>query len=275
MVFFNNCDIRVNGTGVMAQNASITSQSPVIGMRTLGRNRAHVTAGGTYQNLLRFTYVINLDQDPCFASVTDLKNTKNFTGLSPETIEVAGITGSYYLQDYSIAVKPNEVAVASVSYVGYELVTGTIRNKSSNYNFIQSGFSGLAHSWTSKITSDDGDLEVPIYDFSYDLKVGLNPIYVLGKKFPTQVQLLTTEEEMLVVRDEYQALTWYGTSGCKLFDSCSNNPKVKVMKLANFCNENIDNGMIFDVSNSTFESAGINVDTNDFVSVNLAATRYY
>ena len=284
MIFFNNCDIRINGTGVMASQATVTSQSPVIPIRTIGKNRAHVGAGGTYQNALKFSYFVNIDEDPCFARVTDLKNTTNFSGLSPQTIELAGITGSYYLQSYQISVPENDIVQATVSYVGYELVTGELRDKTDEYDYIQSGFSGFAHAWTAKLTSDDGELDVPIYDFNYSYKAGITPIYVLGKKFPSQVQFLTSNEEINVIRDRYKPLTFAGESGNVIFGVAGegeiwhapdNNPRIKLLKLATLCNDEITDAIEIDVSNSTFESTAVNVDTNDFATINMSATRYY
>ena len=284
MIFFNNCDIRVDGTGVMASQATVTSQSPVIAGRHIGKHTPHVTAGGKYQNSLKFSYYVNIDKDPCFARVTDLKSANNYSGLSPQTIEVAGITGSYYLQNYSVSVPENDIAQATASYVGYELVTGELRDKIDEYDYIQSGFSGFAHSWTAKLTSDDGELDVPIYNFNYSYKAGLNPIYVLGNKFPIQVQFLTSDEEVNIIRDRYKPLTFAGESGYVMFGTPEvgeiwhapdNNPRVKLLKLATLCDDKITDAIEIDVSNSTFESTAINIDTNDFATINMSATRYH
>ena len=284
MIFFNNCDIRVEGTGVMASQVTITSQSPVIPVRTVGRNRAHVAAGGFYQNSLKFSYFVNIDEDPCFARVTDLKNTINFSGLSSQTIECAGVTGSYYLQSYQISVPESDIVQATVSFVGYELVTGELRDKVDQYDYIQSGFSGFAHAWTAKLSSDDGELDVPLYDFNYNYKAGIKPIYVIGKKFPTQVQFLTSEEEINIIRDRYKPLTFAGESGNVIFGvpeageiwhAPDNNPRIKLLKLATLCDDKITDAIEIDVSDSTFESTSMTINTNDFVTINMSATRYY
>ena len=284
MIFFNNCDVRVDGTGVMASQASLNSQSPTIAMRSIGRNRPHISAGGRYQNALKFNYYINIDNDPCYARVTDLKETTNFSGLSPQVIEIAGISGSYYLQQYELNLAQNEIAEASVTYVGYELTTGALRDKKDQYDYIQSGFSGFAHAWTAKITSNDGDVDVPVYNMNYAYKAQINPIFVLGKKFPTQVQFVSADEDITIIRDKYKPLTWYGESGFVMFGTqgegeewhaADHNPRVELLKLATLCDDSITDSMVIDVSNSIFESEQLSLDTNDFATINMASTKYY
>ena len=284
MIFFNNCDIRVDGTGVMASQGTMTSQSPIIPTRNIGKNRANTAPGGTFQNSLRFNYFVNIDKDPCYARVSDLKGTTNFSGLSPQTIEVAGVSGSYYLQSYHIEVQENDIVQASVGYAGYELTTGELRDKKDQFDYIESGYSGFAHAWTAKLNSDDGELDIPIYNFSYSWKAALNPIYVLGKKFPIQVQFMTSDEEINITRDRYKPLTFAGTSGNVMFGAAEegelwhapdNNPRMKLLKLATLCNDEITDAIEIDVSDSTFESTSLNIDTNDFATINMAATRYY
>ena len=221
------------------------------------------------------SYYVNIEKDPCYARVIDLKETQNFTGLSPQLIEIAGVTGSFYLQSYALSVPQNDIVKAEVSYVGYELTTGDIKNRESTFDYISSGFSGFAHAWSTKVISDAGELDVPIYDFKYSFTTVLNPIYVLGNKFPTRVQYLTSEEDIVMMKDESRDMVWSGEAGCNIFDSCDgSNPRVKLLKLASLCDEEITDGMEFDVKGSQMGSRGVKVDTNEFVSVTFNVKKY-
>ena len=188
------------------------------------------------------------------------------------------------MQSYSLSIEENDIIQAQVSYVGFELTTGELRDKKDEFDYIESGYSGFAHAWTAKLNSDDGELDVPIYNFNYSWKAALNPIYVLGKKFPTQVQFLSSDEEISIIRDRYKSLSFAGESGNVMFGVAgegeewhapNNNPRIKILKLATLCNDEITDAIEIDVSDSTFESTALNIDTNDFATINMGAIRYY
>ena len=72
MIFFNNCDVRINGTGVMASTASVSTANPVRAMRSMGKNLAvSIAPDGPYANEVKMTYLLEIDKDPVFANVLD------------------------------------------------------------------------------------------------------------------------------------------------------------------------------------------------------------
>ncbi len=273
MLFFNDVEVKVDGTGLMVERISLNSTAPVSAARTIGRNLSHQTPNGFFRTNAQFSYYIDLEKDPLYARVLDLKNTTNYTGLLGQTVEVAGVTGVFYLQRYQLAIGPNQILRASVAMAGYEPSTGELQKKTSSTDYLPVGFSGLAHSWTTKAITDAGDLTLPIYDFSYKFSPVYNPIYTLCKKFPNQVTFLSSEEDITLTQDTYRATVFTGESGFNAFGD-SANPRIKVLKLGSLCDASLDTAMEIDVSRAVLDSANLNVDSNSYAQVLFHTKRY-
>jgi hypothetical protein len=266
MVFFNDCDIRINGTGLMAQRASIKSSNSLKKIKPLGRADAiELTPNGVVQNSFSATYYVDLDRDPCYPETVRIKNSTEFEQASPQVIEVAGISGVFYMSSFNIRVKENSVISADVTYNGYGELSGNVAEKVSDLNLAESGFSGLAHSWTTFIQSDAGDLDIPVFKFNYSFSNMVKPLYAIGNKLPFQVANINAEEVIKIEKDQSRQMNHYGESGCALFDACEQNPRVRIFKLGYLCDGSLTESMDFDVSGYRIVSNNVSINTNDFV----------
>jgi len=305
MIFFNNCDVVVNGTGVMAEQVSLSTSNAIVAVRAMGKNLAEGSdPDGQYSAAVRFTYYLEIEKDPVYANVLDylalVHNTvnPNYHDIPPNVIGVAGVTGVYYLDSYNVSVASNELIRANASYVGFVPPTGTVIKRSGvvDKGYAES-FSGLAHSWTTSLLASDGTILAPVYDFSYDFRGVVNPIYVLGQKYPKQVQLLTAEETASVVKDtsainvdgqgpDSHPVTFYGESGWALFSGqledgsyfneydSESPPRIRIEPLSGLCDTS-SHFMEFDFSGMKIESSDISIDTNDFAKVSYTLRRYH
>jgi hypothetical protein len=303
MIFFNNCDVVVNGTGVMADAVSLSTSNAIVAVRGMGNNLAVTsTPDGQYANNIRMTYYVEVEKDPVYANVSDylslVHNTTNpnYEDIAPNTIGVAGITGVYYLDSYSLKVSANNVIRAQASYVGFTPPTGIIKKREFKHSYADS-FSGLAHAWTTNLIAEESTIVEPVYDFSYDFRSVVNPVYSLGDKYPKQVMLLTAEETITVVKETNMInvsgrgedafpITFYGESGWQLFSglledgssfseyNMDSPPRIKIEPLSGLCDDS-NSYMEFDFSGMKIESSDVSVDTNDFAKVSFILRRYH
>ena len=290
MIFYNNCDVRINGTGVMAQTASVSTANPLTAQRSMGKNLAvGIQPDGPYANEVRMTYLLEINKDPVFANVLDFINLQyntdnpNYEDIPGRTLSVGGITGTYYLNSYSVGINQNELIKATANYISYVPSTGELRKRSEVLDYADS-FSGLAHAWTSRLSSDDGDLEMPLYSFTYDFKGTVEPIYVLGQKFPKQVMLQTAEETISVTKEDSRLIDFHGESGWVLFSGQledgtyfheDNNPFIKIEPLSGLCEGGTIDSISFPVSGMKIESSDVNIDTNDYAKTTFVLRRYH
>jgi hypothetical protein len=305
MIFFNNCDVVVNGTGVMAEQVSLSTSNAIVAVRGMGNNLAVTsTPDGQYANNIRMSYYLEIEKDPVYANVSEylgLVNNitnPNYENIPANVIGVAGITGVYYLDSYSLTVSANEVIKANASYVGFTPPTGIIKKRDFKHPYAES-FSGLAHAWTANLIEGEGDIPIlePVYDFSYNFRSVINPIYALGDKYPKQVMLLTAEETIMVVKETNRInvsgrnedafpITFYGESGWQLFsglkeDGSSFNeydlifpPRVKIEPLSGLCDDS-NVFMEFNFSGMKVESSDVSIDANDFAKSSFSLRRYH
>jgi hypothetical protein len=273
MLYFNNCDIQINGTGLMAQNARLSSSNSLEVIKPIGRKAGlEASPEGPVQNNFSATYWIDIDNDPCYRQTLRLRDSTDFEQSEPQVIEIAGLSGAFYLQNYSIVVRENSTIQANVTYQGYEEMSGSVSPRDEVLNYV-SGFSGLAHSWTTFLESDAGSVDIPILRFDYNFSSRLNPIYAIGAKTPIQVVLTSFEEEIKIVKDTERQIVFHGESGCVLFDSCANNPYIKILKLGYLCDDSLTDAMTFSVDGYKVRSNTITADTNDFVKSEFTIIR--
>lgn len=274
MIFFNNCDVRVNGTGLMAESVSLSSQNSLSPIRPLGKKaQTSLEPEGPISSDLSVSYYIEVGKDLGYFEVSGMKATTNFENLSPRTIIVAGVTGSFYLTSYKLTISPNEAVKADVTYRSFEPLSGQIAPKPNNLIYA-TGFSGLAHNWTSEIYSDVGTVNVPIFNLAYSFNATMTPVYTLGRKYPKQVLLISSEEEMTIVKDQYRPIDFYGLSGCQEFDDCINNPRLRLYPLGKICDGATGTYMEFDMSGASIHASNLSVGVNDFVKAEIVMKRY-
>lgn len=274
MIFFNNCDVRINGTGLMAESVSLSSENSLRAIRPLGKKaQTSITPEGSIVSNLNVSYFIEVGKDLGYREVSGMKETTDFENLTPRTIVAAGITGTFYLKSYKITLSPNEIVKADVSYISFEPLEGQISQKPDDLLFA-TGFTGLAHYWTSEIHSDVGALNIPIFNFAYDFQATLMPIYTLGRKYPKQVLLIESEENVNIVKDQYQQIDFYGLSGCSEFEDCLNNPRLRLYPLQKICNNNTGVYMEFNMSGAVINASNLSIGVSDFAKVEIIMKRY-
>lgn len=274
MIFFNNCDVRVNGTGLMAESVSLSSQNSLRPIRPLGRKaQTSIEPDGAISSDLSVSYYIEVGQDLGRAEVLQMKATTDFETLTPRQITIAGITGNFYLQSYKIRVSPNEAVKADVTYKSFEPLSGQVTEKINDITF-PTGYTGLAHYWTSEIHSDAGVVNVPIFNFAYSFNARIDPVYTLGRKGPNQVLLISSEEEINVLKDQFKPITFYGMSGCEEFEDCLNNPRLRLYPLGRLCDEDINTYMEFDMSGAQVSASNLSINVNDFAKTEIIMKRY-
>ena len=75
MVIFDQCAIKVNGTGLLAESASIQSSNSISPVYAIGQKGVSNTVPeGPVTHDFRISYYIHLDKEPCLAEVNNIKN---------------------------------------------------------------------------------------------------------------------------------------------------------------------------------------------------------
>lgn len=259
-IYYDQCEIKINNTGVLATSASLNTDVTLGPVYTLGKRkpfRKQVTTGPR-NTTFQISYLINPTGDPAFTTVQEIKNfisaPTNYDGV---TIALAGVTGyNCYLNNYNFRVEPNNVVVGQASYVTYHKISGDLNIKT-NPNSASSD--SIAHSTKSNVISGK-KLGSDIYSLTYTFAANLTPIYTLGKEDPIEVKPIRAQETVNMTENLFTKLVYTG----------ENIPfKIEVSGLLDSNSFSIEMPDAY-VNNSTVEST-----LDDIVRTSKTITQYY
>ena len=228
MLYFEDCDISINGTGILVESAGLNSEAPIASLGTIGQNPFHYVPAGLLQNTLQLSYLLEPTREPNWQIISGFKTITTNTALSPVTIKIAGISGNFYLNDYSITTRENDLVGASVNYIGFAPLSGQISERDVTITYDFNSGSGIAHYCTSAIGMkrwradrllNQWYLSKNIYNCNYSFRANLMPVVCLGYQTPKSIEFLGAEETISVVHDQFIPLGVYGfdsTSGLQL-----------------------------------------------------------
>lgn len=275
MIYFDNIDLTINGSGIICDNASLRLSNNINPIYSLGRRG---TAGQFTNNgptpQFGFSYVAELDNEPNYDIVNSIKSNLSSDVWTGVTIQLGGITGyNCFIDSYSLEASPNQLIKCNAAYTSFEPVSGNLQNKTGTHFNITNN---LAHSWTTFILNSGNYLNVPTYNFSYSFKATWEPIYIIGCKIPSSVLLKNTEEQLSFVRDSFLNIKYGGEElSTGYFSYNSGNFNITLLNLSNASGVTGYGALYFNIKNCQLKNVDVNANAGDFAKVTTQAYRYY
>jgi len=210
-IYYDQCEVRINDTGVLATSISLNTDITLGPVYTLGKRKPfkkQITTGPKNSNF-QISYLINPTGDPSFEAVKTIKNLlaapENYDGVS---IALAGITGYYcYLNNISFKIEPNNVIVAQANYITYHKISGDLSIKN---NPNPASADSIAHSTKSNVISGRNFNQSDIYNLTYTFALNLNPIYTIGQEEPIEVKPIRGQETVNMTENLFHKLVYTG-----------------------------------------------------------------
>lgn len=280
MVYFDKCRVRINGTGILAESASINSANATEPGYFIGKKGVfNQVPEGPIQHNIQVSYFVHLTQEPVFALTNLFKTiTGSYTGID---VEIGGVTGQQcFLTNYSLQSLPNELVKANATFISYVPLSGNFSDRPAGE--VVSTYSGnMAMGWTTHVLSGSSHLTAPIYDFNYDYSVNWQPQYILGQSSPTQVDLLGSIESITVTRDVYRHIQFTGEIAVYNSDNApirgfSNDQSVDLINYNFIANSNLTSpSLTISISGARLKSSDIDIAVNNFMRNKLTLLNYY
>lgn len=306
MLEARNCNIRINNTGIMAQNVTLNSSNSVVPVQSVGkRGFDRYVPNGPVTHTLSIDYVLKTEREPNYQIYNSLKNLSDSSSHSPALISIGGITGNFYLNSYSVSSSPNNISKAQASYVNFDLsLSGYLNDsKQDNYSILttESGedietedglslfmtegsldyagdYDGFANGWTTFLYENAELSQDPVYDFGYSFQAEWEPTYLIGSKTASQVDLMNYRESISLIREVYTKPKYSGEdiylsqneSGD--FDGTNRDLDLRIYGLYRLCNGTGD-FLSFSLSGANITSSTVNFQLNDMVLTETTATR--
>lgn len=224
MISFEQCDVTINGTGIVAESAILESNAPLAAAPILGHTYPYAYAKqGFIRTSAQINYVIESDREPNFGMVTFHKNYTGEAGINPIPIVVGGVTGQFYLNSWSLSSSEHEPIKASVSYIGFTPLSGSLAQKSNTVQYNVGSGSGFAHVYIAQLSmrfQNDGNQNAlvtrytskNIFAFNYEFRTSLNPVHVIGSKYPSEVKHFGAQESVRILHNHFTPIDSTGNS---------------------------------------------------------------
>jgi hypothetical protein len=205
MISFEKCDVTVNGTGIMADSASISSSNPIEKIGILGQRGAYTNSfEGAFQSDIRISYFLEPNNEPIYSLVNQIKQFNAIT-FPAIPIIIGGITGQGYLKTYNINVATNDIVKASAEFICFAPTSGTLVESNGSITYNEDNAEGLAHYFSSAVISKYDNLSrtnqvweesINLNNLSYSFSTNWAPMTYVGMRYPKYVKLLEAQESI-------------------------------------------------------------------------------
>ena len=270
---YKDVEVKINNSGIMAEFVSINTSTNLEPVYILGKKDSiNQTPNGPLQSTISIDHYLDTSYDPGFNLISILRTGHNTSNYTPETIVVAGITGQGYLSNYDIRISPNEPIKVSVNYLIYEDVSGNIVNKLPSTKFNITNSSGIAHGNTSFVTSTANYITGKIYDLNYSCNINWVPVYILGTKFPSQIQFMSAHEVFNFTREYYSGIQFSGQSLTGYFNFSDGTIDLYGLGYIRGYNDYL---IQIPISGAVINKNDVSVNLGDFVRINTEANNYF
>ncbi len=270
MIEFTDCDVIINGTGLVAESASISESNSVSPAYGAGYSRPAMLPDGPKTTQIQINYKINPNSEPNFGILSDLK--ANPPILNPINIEIAGLRCSGYMTDWSFTISANETSDASVSYISYNDIVGDVNKKRGTIDY-DLDVVNYGHGWTAVVNYENSDF-VTSYDFSYSCSFEYVPCYGFGATMPNQVVFVGGEESARITKESFDKMSFYGNSGAyEVFSKLQSS--VSLYNLSREVNADTLTPLNIDLRDATASNSNLSARLDDYVKTEITFERAF
>ena len=276
MIFFDQCDAIVNGSGILARQASLSTTNSLVPIKSIGKRG--VLTQSPERDLtatLQLTYFLETDNEPNYAIVQDIKDFFLKDEIySPKQVVVGGVSGEYYLNGYSIRAVPNEAITATASYLNVGGVSGAFNQKDSSIVYNKSNGDNIG---AFVIITDTGNYAInKSLSFEYDFSCVWRPINVIGQRKQVEVKLISAEEKISVEREIFNNVSFSGERASSSLFNSNESGTIKIHGFKFLCNKNASQlGSGISLSGFRINLAEVNVSIDSFLTNKVTFNKFY
>jgi hypothetical protein len=245
MLNYNKLDVVIENRGIVADSVTVTSQSSVEPSYLIGHKNTFFSPKGQVSTTIQMSYLLRANGDPNLEIIKRLK-TYNFT-QNTVRLSIAGLVGTFHLNQFSFDVQPNEPVRASASYISYEPIVGQLQRSEGLFNYEDGNFVNVLHGWATYVTTSGSYLDVPTYNLQYSFNADWRPVPVLGQKQVAEVLFLSAQERLKFERDDFLHVNFSGEIAGSRLLTANSESDVQLKGLV-FVWDNANNNTAFDLN---------------------------
>lgn len=270
MIRFDNIDVILGSSGILADSASISSSNNLQNFYSIGNYESVIAPNGPVIHDITIDYTLKLKDQSLFTYLSEIK--QNVSGIAGIRFEIGGLYGNGYITSLKMSSSENAPISCSVSFSCFHGLSGTYESKRQSVSYDKNR-ENIAHAWTTYFLIDTS-LYPSTYEFSYDISVGWSPVYIVGSKTPYSVLLNEVEENISFVTDSYIPIDF---SGVNLVNRgiLSDLPNSLQLNSLSYLWGPSSLSLAFDLREMQIKSIDSSFSTNDFGRFRVTAGKYY
>ena len=276
MIFFDQCDTIVNGTGILAKQASLSTTNSLTPIKSIGKRGALTQSPERdLTATLQLSYFLETDNEPNYAIVEDIKVFFLKDEIySPKQVIIGGISGEFYLNAYSIRAVPNEAIMATASYLNFGGVSGAFSQKDPTIIYNKSNGDNIG---AFVIITDTGNFAInKSLSFEYDFSCVWKPINVIGQRKQVEVKLISAEEKISVERENFNNVSFSGDRASSSLFGSTESGTIKIHGFKFACDKTSSQlGSGISLSGFRINQTEANVSVDNFLTNKVTFNKYY
>ena len=275
-MYYDQIDVSLNGSGIMAESAEITTSPSLQSVYSLGqRGIWNQVPSAPITSNISINYYLETNYDHNKNTIDFLKTGYTSTYHPSTRVVIGNITGSGYLQSFSISAQPNSPILANVNYICYHELAGGLAQRNNTIKYNTTNSSGLAHGYSLHITSSGNSQIVPTYGFNYNFSTDWSPMYKMGDKNPIQVNYLGANERFDLIRDVYTGVNLISGVALTGYLNITGDTNLDIISLSSSVNMVNTSTMNFNLSGAKVNSNLLSAQLDDFIRIQTTATNNY
>ena len=270
-LLYNNINVSVNNSNIVAESVNITETSPQKPIFMLNNKLPYSYVPSKVQSNISISYLMEPSNEPGYQVITGLLFDRSTPISSIVGIGSVYMTG--YLSSYSFQLTPNSLVKVNAQYDVFYPVTGNLANQNSGDSSVYdiTNSSGIAHYWSAAFYSGNNISDSKILQMDYVIDFNIIPIYGLGDNIPKQIYFDGITENINILGEIQNNLTYTGQYINSVFQSLG------VLKLSNISStwNNTNNSSIYiSMTGFIMEEMSTTINTNSLVFFNTKLNRY-
>lgn len=277
MLFFDQVDVSINDSGVLAQSASINVAAELSPVYSVGHKGIHSQSPNSARNYnANVSYYLEVDNEPNFAALENLKTFNSTTEeVPPVYLNIGGVSGAFYLNSYQIQAAPNSPISVNAGYIGFTEISGNAKQKTGAVNYNLSSGSGIAYGFSAFITTTGTFSVPPKFGFSYSFSAEYKPIYKIGAEEPLYVKLMSANEQMSVISTGLYNPSFSGTDPIGLLFQQNGSTGIQLFGLKFHCFEDASESISINISGAKINSSNLGISMDNIITTETSFNKYY
>ena len=270
-LLFNNINVSVNGSNIIAESVNISESSPQKPIFNLNNKSPYGFVPTRVTNNISIEYLLEPANDPGYPVITGLLFNRSLPISSYIGIGNVYMTG--YLTSYSFQLTPGSLVKINSQYDVFSAITGNIINQSSGDSSIYdpTNSSGIAHYWSAAFYSGNNIADNKVLQMDYNIHIDVVPIYGLGDSVPKQIYFDGIVEDINILGETQNNPTYTGQYINNLF------PNLGTLRLNNIASQwspASSASINFSLSGFIMEEMTIPMNTSSLIFFNTKLHRY-